>query len=280
MNSLQNNIYALKRIYWAIRENPVDFITKNKLFEPVMRGSEILKYALMGKANSGYCPICEKNTAFIVKDTWLRDNYLCARCRSIPRVRHIMHVLQTQFPKLQELSIHESSPSGPSFVKFRDECKEYVPTYFWPDVAPGLFKNGYRCENLENLTFPDASFDIVITQDVMEHVMNPIKAFSEIARTLKPGGAHIFTVPWYKSKPTFVRARETDDGEIEFFAEKEYHGNPIDKSGALVVTEWGIDLPEFIFKHSGLVTTIYFTRDRQLGLTGEFIEVFVSRKPI
>jgi hypothetical protein len=128
MNSLKDSIYALKRIYWAIREDPVEYFSKNKLFKPVMSGIEILKYALMGKANFGYCPICEKNTIFIVKAPWLRDNYLCTKCRSIPRVRHIMHVLQTQFPNLQELSIHESSPSGPSFAKFRDEYKEYVPT--------------------------------------------------------------------------------------------------------------------------------------------------------
>ena len=109
--------------------------------------------------------------------------------------------------------------------------------------------------------------------------MNPARAFSEIARTLKPEGAHVFTVPWYAPKPTFIRAAEIG-GSIEYFAEKDYHGNPIDEDGALVVTEWGMSLPEFIFKHSGLITTVFVTRDRHMGLAGEFIEVFVSRKPI
>ena len=154
----------------------------------------------------------------------------------------------------------------------------YVPTYFWPDTALGAFKNSFRCENLEVLTFADASFDLVITQDVMEHVMNPRQAFSEIARTLKPGGAHVFTVPWYAPNPTFIRAAKVGES-IEYFAEKNYHGSPIDEGGALVVTEWGTNLPEFIFKHGGLVTTVFMTRDRRMGLAGEFIEVFVSRKP-
>lgn len=109
--------------------------------------------------------------------------------------------------------------------------------------------------------------------------MNPDRAFSEIARTLKPGGAHVFTVPWYAPKPTFIRAAEVE-GSIEYFAEKDYHGNPISEGGALVVTEWGTNLPEFILKHSGLYTTAFVTRDRNMGLDGEFIEVFVSRKPI
>ena len=43
--------------------------------------------------------------------------------------------------------------------------------------------------------------------------------------------------------------------------------------------DWGNDLPDFIYRHSGLVTTIYLPRDRHLGLDGEFLEVCVSRKP-
>jgi hypothetical protein len=35
-------------------------------------------------------------------------------------------------------------------------------------------------EDLEALTFPDESFDLVITQDVFEHVLRPAKAFAEI----------------------------------------------------------------------------------------------------
>ena len=47
---------------------------------------------------------------------------------------------------------------------------------------------GVRCENLEELTFPDESIDLHISQDVMEHVFQPKRAFAEIARTLRPGG--------------------------------------------------------------------------------------------
>ena len=54
----------------------------------------------------------------------------------------------------------------------------------------------------------------------------------------------------------------------------------MDPRGSLVVREWGDDLPDFIYRHSGLPTTIYTTRDRRLGLDGEFLEVCVSRKPI
>ena len=105
------------------------------------------------------------------------------------------------------------------------------------------------------------------------------REFSEIARALKLGGAHVFTLPMYLTKDTLVRAAEKE-GETVYYCEKDYHGNPIDEKGVLVVREWGNDLPDFIFKHSGLITTVYVTKDRYFGLAGEFIEVFVSRKPM
>jgi ubiquinone/menaquinone biosynthesis C-methylase UbiE len=46
----------------------------------------------------------------------------------------------------------------------------------------------------EAQSFPAESFDIVVTQDVFENLFAPDRAIKEIARTLRPGGAHIMTV--------------------------------------------------------------------------------------
>lgn len=251
-------------------------LRRNKTYATAV---DVIRYSLTGKAHLGYCPICAKSTVFLIKGPWLRDNYRCIRCNSIPRFRHIVDVIEKEFPNFRDLTIHESSPHGPVFEMFKREVPRYQPTHYWPDIPHGEIRNGFRCENLEALTFEDASFDLVITQDVLEHVLSPGLAFKEIARSLKPGGAHIFTVPWYAPKPTFVRAAQSRDG-IQYFAEMDYHGNPIDDDGALVVTEWGADLAEFIFNHGGLYTTAYMTRDKHRGLAGEFLEVFVSRKTL
>ena len=55
-------------------------------------------------------------------------------------------------------------------------------------------------QNLEQLTFSDNSFDIVITSDVMEHVRLDDRAHQEIRRVLKPGGVYLFTVPHFRVK--------------------------------------------------------------------------------
>lgn len=46
----------------------------------------------------------------------------------------------------------------------------------------------------EHLPFDDASFDLVIAWDVVEHVQNPALLLAELARVLRPGGRVLLTV--------------------------------------------------------------------------------------
>ena len=43
---------------------------------------------------------------------------------------------------------------------------------------------------------PDASFDIIICTEVLEHIPNPVAALAECARLLKSGGTLIITAPF------------------------------------------------------------------------------------
>lgn len=138
-------------------------------------------------------------------------------------------------------------------------------------------QGGCQCENLEQLTFENESFDLFITQDVFEHVMDAAAGFREIARVLKWGGAHIFTIPLYPRECSIIRARKERD-RVVHIKPPEYHGNPVDPNGALVVTEWGRDIAEFIKQASGLNTQVFSVKNREYGLAGEFLDVLVSRK--
>jgi SAM-dependent methyltransferase len=231
-----------------------------------------------GKVSKGYCTICEKRVFFVKIGPWLRDQYKCLSCHSIPRNRALLKVLHQHFPSWRNLVVHESSPGGPSSDKLRRECSNLVASQYFSDVPRGEMRDGQRSESLEALTFSDESFDLVITQDVFEHILRPEAAFAEIARTLRPGGAHVYTVPYYRGKKTVVRARAMPDGQIEHLLESDYHANPIDPKGSLVITEWGDEICDFIFRSSGLTTSIFNFFDPRYGLEGEFLDVFVSRK--
>jgi SAM-dependent methyltransferase len=231
-----------------------------------------------GRSNRGYCSICDCAVWFNETGPWLRDQYLCSRCGSIPRNRAIIKVLNDHFPGWRELQIYESSPGSPSSDKIKRECKRYVASQFFPEIPRGQFKGGQRSEDLEALTFPDESFDLVITQDVFEHVLRPAKAFAEIARTLKLGGAHVYTVPYFRGKKTVVRAKPNGDRDITHLMKPDYHCNPIEATGSLVVTEWGDELCDFVFRSSQMTTTIFSFYDPRFGLKGEFLDVLISRK--
>jgi SAM-dependent methyltransferase len=89
-------------------------------------------------------------------------------------------------------------------------------------------------EDLQNLSFPSEQFDIVTTNEVLEHVPSIDDALAEIHRVLRPGVYHIGTVPFcYPQNESVVRAK-IEDGVLIHLTEPEYHGNPVDERGSLV----------------------------------------------
>jgi hypothetical protein len=233
---------------------------------------------LRGKGNRGYCSICERQVYFAIEGPYLRNTYKCVDCQSIPRWRALMFVIADRYPNWREFKIHESSPGGPLSAKLARECAGYLPTHFFAGTPPGQIHRGFRCEDLMAQTFADESFDLVITSDVFEHLPDAGSAAREIMRTLKPGGAHVFTVPWFRWNKTLVRA-VVKDGVLQHLEKPDYHGNPIDESGSLVFTEWGAEFPFLLQDWGKCPVMIYSVRDRSLGIDGEFLEVFVQQKP-
>lgn len=228
----------------------------------------------------GYCSTCDREVDFVAYNAWLRDHFICSNCGSIPRERALMHVIDTYFPNWRNATIHESSPAGRgASTRLAKGCSHYLPSQFFPNHSPGSIVEGMRSENLEMLTFEDESIDLHVTQDVLEHVFHPSKAFSEIARTLKPGGMHIFTTPLVnKNRQSKLRALINND-EISYLEPESYHGNPIGDGRSLVTVDWGFDICQHIFKSSGLFTQLIYIDDLSKGIRAEYIEVLVTFKP-
>lgn len=229
-------------------------------------------------SNSGHCNICEQSTTFVEHDPWLRDHYRCARCGSIPRNRALVNGLNLFCPEWQDAALHESSPGGPFSSYLRRVCSSYTSSHCYADVPRGDYQGVHRSEDLTALTFADASFEVFVTSDVFEHVLEPERAFAEIARVLRKGGAHVFTLPWYRHLATTApRAQRGVEDQIVHLMEPVYHGNPLSVAGALVTRDWGRDIGDVVYTQSGMHTTIYLERDRAKGLDGDFLEVFISR---
>lgn len=97
---------------------------------------------------------------------------------------------------------------------------------------PKYVRADYPEVDMQALPFVDASFDLVVHSDTLEHVPNPIHALVECRRVLKPDGALCFTVPIIAGRMTRSR-----DGLAP-----SYHGKSVEKrADYLVQTEFGAD---------------------------------------
>lgn len=217
-----------------------------------------------------------------------KESDFCASCGAKLRARRIASVLLELYPvrgsrvaslrdwardpSIQQLRIAEINRVDGLHEALR-EHPNFAPSDYLPGEPPGAVVDGVRNEDLCRLTYSDASFDLVITSETLEHVPDLDSALSEIRRVLAPGGRHVFTAPvapWVAK--TFPRARLGDDGEIEHLAQPIHH--PAGDSGYLVFTELGRDFPE-ILRAAGFETTVHFGPLDDDNLA----QVYVCRKP-
>jgi SAM-dependent methyltransferase len=198
-----------------------------------------------------------------------------------------MHVLTEYRPNWRSLSIHESSPGWDAVSqRLAKECSLYTASQYDISVklgtvvdAPGMPCKAYRNENLERQTFQDGLFDVVVAQDVFEHIFFPDLAIKDIARTLKPGGIVLMTVPIVNRhhRPSQRRAA-LSSGEIIHRLEPQYHGNPISKDGSLVTIDWGYDIAGYLQHHSGMSVLILQIDNIDLGIRADFNEILLCVK--
>lgn len=102
--------------------------------------------------------------------------------------------------------------------------------------------SGGRCEDVQQLTYADCSFDLCSSTEVFEHVPDDEKGFSEIFRVLKPGGWVVFTVPLGQHIITVERAILATQGGIQHLRSPEYHGDPLSGTPILVFRNYGKDV--------------------------------------
>lgn len=171
-----------------------------------------------------------------------RENYFCLWCGRNYRMRGLASVAKRWLPGAD---VYEPATYGVFTRNARKSARRYETSEYLP---PTLARraHGARHENIEALTFADATFDLVVTSEVFEHVGDPWAGFREVRRVLRRRGQHVFTVP---DRPGHLTARREH-------AQPVFHIDPLRPEGALVITDFGDDLPNLL-RTLGFETTVH-----------------------
>jgi hypothetical protein len=208
-----------------------------------------------------------------------RESIIARRLNS--RQRALVEILanETELWNNTHAAIYAAEAVTPFALYMRGRFTRFIGSEYTTDPVRKASLFPIAVEDLNRLSFPDASFDCSITNDVLEHVPSVSLALTEIRRVMKPGGVHLSTFP-FTNKPASVCKAELVGGKIVHHVEPEYHGNPMDPKGSLVFTIPGWDILDTArnagFREAKMIKFASTTKGIW-GANAPFIDVFYAR---
>jgi SAM-dependent methyltransferase len=170
-------------------------------------------------------------------------------------------------------------------VRLRGLVAHYQGSEFLPDPQDPR-RQQVRHEDLCQLSFDDRSFDVVVCNEVLEHVYDLPAALTSMARVLVPGGTLIGTVPFaYGQAEATVKALHLGrNQDPELLMEPEYHGDPVQaERGSLVYRIPGWEFLEQL-REAGFedprIEAVHSPSHGILGAEIPWILVFMAERPL
>ena len=195
--------------------------------------------ALNGWGNRHQCCVCGRTffrfsayrggwkafSAYLHNVKWIGsdfDHFWCPFCRSHDRERHLILFFERLgfWKSLEGASVLHVAPEKRLATRI-EACRP--ARYVKGDLVPA--REGVEKLDVTLIAYPDASFDWVICNHVLEHVPDDAKALSELFRVLKPGGAAILQTPFASGleKTLEMQAEvDTDAKRIEFYGQEDH----------------------------------------------------------
>jgi SAM-dependent methyltransferase len=135
----------------------------------------------------------------------------------------------------QEVYLVEAISGFAVWLRRKLEAEKLVCSEYLEDAEKAF--SDIPHQDLCALTFPDSSFDLVLCNELFEHVQDLDLAFREIARVLRPGGRLLSTFPLAFGQQESIKKAlyNSATGESVLIDEAEYHGDPVrPEAGSLV----------------------------------------------
>jgi O-antigen biosynthesis protein len=205
----------------------------------------------------GFCVPCGKDVDLLVDmesggqrqaNHWLpnwRERLACPFCGMNNRQRLIATLVRQELQTKQSRTVYLMEQVTPIFewaIATFTQHEMIGSEYLGHEYTGGTVVKGIRHEDVEALSFSNESIDLIVSNDVFEHVPDPFKAFRECARVLTSGGNMIATLPFHSNSDLSVIRAKLNNGKLEHILPPIYHGNPVSSEGSLVFTDFGWDL--------------------------------------
>lgn len=173
-----------------------------------------------------------------------RKKEQCPFCLSNDRLRFTIEVLSRYTDILSRpCKVLEFAPIQglEMYLKARGNCE-----YISGDIVSG---RAMRVLDITNIDFPDATFDYVICNHVLEHIDNEEKAVREMMRVTKPGGCLLISMPVALSLEQTLESEyiDTPEKRLLLYGQGDHvrlYGRDVKKR----LEQYGLDVTEIIAK--------------------------------
>lgn len=209
----------------------------------------------------GFCPVCQRGVDFtaqfdgawrapdgVLVPNW-RDYLRCPSCTLNGRQRMVVQLIVDWAMNLSrrvDISAYMMEQVSPLYrwATTTFPWIEWIGSEYLGPNHEASRHDGIRHEDAEALSLGDATVDLVVSCDVLEHVNEPQLAIAEIARVLRPGGRALLTFPMDPALERNQRRAAIVDGNVRDILPPIYHGNPLSPDGSLVFTDFGWEVLE------------------------------------
>jgi len=236
----------------------------------------------------GYCTVCDRPTHFIIQKNKkgqinLKEKLFCEYCKLNNRKRFMLcflkEIAQNSNSYLSVFMYEQIT----RFFKLAQPTKniDLVGSEFLGyDKKSGQVIDKIRNEDAMNLSFDDNSFDVIVSNDLYEHVPDINKSLKEAYRVLKNSGTLLISIPFLIENTKTIRRATLEEGKIKHILEPIFHSNPAArKEGSLVFYDYGWDFLDFLKKAGFKDSYMLGYYEIFYGYIGKGLEfIFVAKK--
>lgn len=147
------------------------------------------------KKEKFFCPFCKEKTLFENMGRPVRLNVRCSVCGSLERHRFLYFVYNIIFlGRIDKINLLHLSPER----CIHDLLKKYAfIDYVSADLNPAsYFFTDCKKEDFTKMSFGNKIFDVILSNQVMEHIEDEQGCLKEMKRCLKDSGVLIVNIPF------------------------------------------------------------------------------------